>query len=358
MKRNNRSQHAEHHQSRPVQNTLGASASHGTTIPQSSTTDTLPAGANPAVAGLSWKPAMVERYQQFTDLVQLQRFSTMYLRKAIRVNTLKITVADLVARLSPDWDLIPVPWCKEGFWITHRAGIRTDIGNLLEHALGYFYVQDPASMLPPLVLQPQPGDRVLDVCAAPGSKTTQMGAMMQNAGVIVANDIGPERLAALGINLQRMGILIAVMTQMRGQHLVGTFDKILLDAPCSATGTFRRSAASLKSWNLDAVHRIANLQRELLQHVWSLLAPGGTLVYSTCSLEPEENEQQVHNFVSTTPDAMVEPIALPIKSQGTLPAWNGITYHPSVKGCLRIFPQDNDTEGFFVAKFKKRTAVD
>jgi len=308
---------------------------------------------NPSLAKLEWKPAMVARYEKFTDVAALKKYSTSYLRKAIRVNTIKTNVETVVARLKDEWHLEPVPWCPEGFWITHKKGIRTDIGNLLEHALGYIYIQDPASMIPPLVLRPQPGDTVLDMCAAPGSKTTQMAALMNNEGVIVANDVAHQRLAALGINIQRMGVLNAIVTQNQGQRITGIFDKILLDAPCSATGTIRRSGSSLRMWSLPALQRISSLQRTLLGRSWKLLKPGGVMVYSTCSLEPEENEMVVHEFVSKNVDASVIPFELKISSPGTLTSFEGVTFLDEVKNCLRIFPQDNDCEGFFVAKLQK-----
>jgi len=309
---------------------------------------------NPDIQKVVWKPAMIERYRQITDVDHLVKYSTQYLRKAIRVNTLKITVPALVKRLRGQWNLDPVPWCHEGFWIEHRAGERTDIGNLLEHSLGYIYVQDPASMIPPLALAPKPGETVLDLCAAPGSKTTQIAAMMRNEGLIVANDLTHERLASLGINLQRMGVQNALVTQMDGMTITGAFDRILLDAPCSATGTIRRSSAALKTWNINSVKRIAGVQRKLLHHAWSLLKPGGTLVYSTCSLEPEENEQQIDDFIVGHSDAMPEPIQLNIQTKGALKSFDGRTFSGEIQKCLRLFPQDNDTEGFFVAKLMKK----
>lgn len=308
---------------------------------------------NPHLEKLAWKEEMLRRYAQFTDVTVLKEYSISYLRKAIRVNTLKVTVNEVKKRLSDEWTLERVPWCPLGFWIQHKKGERTDIGNLLEHALGYIYVQDPASMIPPLVLDPKPTETVLDMCAAPGSKTTQIAAMMKDEGVLVANDVTHVRLASLGINLQRMGVTHTVVSQMRGQQLVGEYDKILLDAPCSATGTIRRSASALVDWSIGSLSRITSVQRSLLGRAWRLLKSGGTLVYSTCSLEPEENEGMISWFLDRHDNATLEPIDLDITRASPVIRFDGLTYRDDVRHTLRIHPQDNDCEGFFVAKIKK-----
>ncbi|MBW2967928.1 tRNA methyltransferase, partial [Candidatus Woesearchaeota archaeon] len=177
--------------------------------------------AIPSAVDMQFKEKFVERYSALTDIDAFKEYSFSYLRKSIRVNTLKIGVEELVARVSDEWKLKAVPWCKEGFWIEHRGEgeeKRWDVGNMLEHQLGYVYVQEAASQIPPIVLGPKPGERVLDMCAAPGSKTTQMAALMKNKGVLVANDVEGVRLAALGINLQRCGVLNVITTQMHGHR--------------------------------------------------------------------------------------------------------------------------------------------
>jgi 16S rRNA C967 or C1407 C5-methylase (RsmB/RsmF family) len=157
--------------------------------------------------------------------------------------------------------LAQIPWCKEGFWIEHEKG-RLDVGNTIEHNLGYYYVQESASMIPPIVLDPKPGEKVLDLCASPGSKASQIAQYMDNKGVLVANDVSGMRLAALGINLQRLGILNCVITQMKGERLKGIeFDKILVDAPCSGTGTIRKSIKTIRMWNPNTIKNIAGQQK-------------------------------------------------------------------------------------------------
>ncbi len=302
---------------------------------------------------VEFKPAFIERYTKLTDWEVFKRYSLSYLRKAIRVNTLKITMPELKKRLAPAWKLTPVPWCKEGFWI---EGERRDIGNLPEHILGYVYVQDPASMIPPIVLDPRPGETVLDLCAAPGSKTTQIGQYMKNAGLLVANDIDEGRLAALGLNVQRCGLMNCVITKMQGhwyRDATMRFDRILVDAPCSGTGTIRKSIRCVYDWSPNLVRRVAGQQRSLLQTAYGLLNEGGTLVYSTCTLEPEENEGNVDWLLSRFPDAALQKIELDIKRSPAVEVFEGKQYANEVRKCLRIWPQDNDTEGFFVTKIKK-----
>jgi NOL1/NOP2/sun family putative RNA methylase len=270
----------------------------------------------------------------------------------VRVNTLKISVADLRAELSQDWEMKPVTWCPEGFFLTYKHEERYDFGNLPEHQLGYLYIQDAASMIPPVVLAPEPGMKVLDLCAAPGSKTTQLAAMMKNTGVLVANDVSGDRLTPLGLNIQRCGVMNTIIV-LRGRFEVGTFDRVLVDAPCSGTGTVRRSLKTLQMWSPGLVARMVAEQRKLIEKGWEALAPGGVLVYSTCTQEPEENEGMISWFLSRHADADVEEIALDIVRSDPVPAFNGVTYDSRVARCLRIYPQDNDTEGFFVAKLRK-----
>jgi NOL1/NOP2/sun family putative RNA methylase len=297
-----------------------------------------------------WKEIMLERYAKITDSEAFKKCSLSFLRKSIRVNTLKISVSELVERMK-DWSFTPIPWCKEGFWVEHREG-RRDIGNTVEHVLGYIYVQEAASMIPPLALEPMPGEAVLDACAAPGSKSTQIAAMMQNKGIVVCNDVAVDRIAALGTNVQRCGVSNAVVVHA---SLKGSYDRILLDAPCSGTGTIRKSPGTLRTWSLSAVHKLNNTQRELLSTCWKLLKPGGTLVYSTCSVEPEEDECMMSWFLQKNENAEPAEIKLPIKHGPAVTEWDGQQLDVRVSKCLRIWPQDNDTEGFFVAKIVKRS---
>lgn len=300
---------------------------------------------------IEFKPAFKERYSKLTDWDAFAKSSDTWLRKSIRINTLKISVPELKKRMEKQrWKLTQIPWCKEGFWI---EGERTDLGNLMEHVLGYFYVQESASMIPPVVLDAQENESVLDMSAAPGSKTTQIGQMMNNTGVIIANDVAADRLAALGINIQRCGLKNALVVKSQGQNLKGSFDSILLDAPCSATGTLMKSVKAAYDWSAGSVIHVSGVQKKLIVTAFNALKEGGILVYSTCTMEPQEDEGVVSFLLEKFKNAKLEEIKLDIKRSPCVLEFEGEKYNPEVSKCLRIWPQDNHTEGFFVAKIRK-----
>lgn len=315
--------------------------------------------------GIEFKQKFIERYSRLTDFNEFKKYSLSFLRRSIRVNTIKISIDSLKKRLEKKWNLLQVPWCKEGFWIDHKGEIneqgeikkRRDIGNLIEHTLGYFYAQEAASMIPPLVLDPQPNEAILDMCASPGSKTTQIAALMQNKGILVANDYTIMRMKPLTINLQRCGISNTIMTLMEGRFFKNSgikFDRILVDAPCSGTGTIRKSLKTLKIWNPHMIRRLAGAQKQLIDTAVDILKEEGTLVYSTCSSEPEENEAVIDFILNKHDNIKIEEIELKdLKRSKPILEFEGKTYNKKIKDCLRIWPQDNDTEGFFVCKIKK-----
>lgn len=305
---------------------------------------------------VNFKDKFVERYSKLTDWEEFKKSSLSFLRRSIRVNTLKISVNDLKERLEKSWNLEQIPWCREGFWIEHIKKERRDIGNLIEHSLGYFYIQEAASMIPPLVLGPKPEEIVLDIAASPGSKTTQIAQYMENRGILIANDYTYERMKPLSINLQKCGVTNALVTLMEGQWFRKSgieFDRILVDAPCSGTGTIRKSLKTIGIWNPDMVRRLSITQKQLIETGFNLLKDGGTLVYSTCSLEPEENEAVVDFLTNKYENARLEEIKLDIKRSPPILEFENRKYSEELKKCLRIWPQDNNTEGFFVAKIKK-----
>jgi NOL1/NOP2/sun family putative RNA methylase len=298
------------------------------------------------------------------DYDKFMNYSLSYIRKCIRVNTLKTDVEDIKKRLEERWQLEPIPWCPEGFWITFKDGKRFDIGNLIEHHLGYIYVQEAASMIPPVVLAPKPGETVLDICAAPGSKTTQIAMYMQNKGLLVANDISGSRLKALGMNMQRCGARNTVLTMMQehrfsriaNEHPDFRFDRILVDAPCSGTGTIRKSLRTILMWNPLGITKLSKIQKSLIDAAFNLLKPNGVMVYSTCTIEPEENEAVISYLLDKYPNAKLEDIddkKLGIKRTIAITKFQNLHIIPEVKKCLRIHPYDNDTEGFFVARIRK-----
>ena len=211
-------------------------------------------------------------------------------------------------------------------------------------------------MIPPLALNAKPDDVVLDMCAAPGSKTTQIASMMKNKGILITNDYQIERLKPLSINMQRCGVANSIMTLMHGHQFKRSglqFDKILVDAPCSGTGTVRKSFKTLKIWNPNMIKRLSGTQKQLLQTGFDLLKEDGTLVYSTCSLEPEENEAVVSWLLENNSNAKTEKFNINLNKSKPITEFNSIKYHEGVKNCLRIWPQNNNTDGFFVCRIKK-----
>jgi len=297
----------------------------------------------------NFKERFLEHYSKLTNIKEFCEYCLKPLNKSIRVNTLKISISQLKNKLN-NFTFTQVPWCKEGFWI---KGERTDLGNLLEHSLGYFYVQEAASMIPPVVLNPLENDLVLDLAAAPGSKTTQMAQLMNNKGLIIANDIKYDRLKALSINLQRLGILNTIITLKSNYSFKDMkFDKILLDAPCSGSGAIRKSLKTIEMWNPNMLINLSGTQKKLILNAYDSLKDDGILVYSTCSVDPEENEAVV-NFLLKNRNAKLEKISLDIKKTEIILDYGKEHFNDEIKKCLRIWPQDNDTEGFFIAKIRK-----
>ncbi len=313
----------------------------------------------PKTEKLEVKEAFKERYKSLLgkDYDKFMKYNFAFLRRSIRINTLKISVEKLKKRLNKEWSLTQIPWCKEGFWIEHKGKgdeHRRDIGNLAEHQLGYFHVQEAASMIPVIVLEPKENEIILDMCSSPGSKSTQIAQYMKNTGILICNENDKMRLKPLIVNLQKFGLTNIVVTLMSGTQFKNyNFDRILVDAPCSGTGTIRKSLKTLLIWNPNMIKRLSNLQKRLIETAFNNLKKNGTLVYSTCSLEPEENEEVVSFLLEKYDNASLEEINLNIKRSKAVLEFNGKKYNKEVKKCLRIWPQDNDTEGFFVAKLRK-----
>ena len=277
------------------------------------------------------------------------------LRKSIRVNSLKISVADFLKRMAQyQWKFFPIPWCQEGFWIERPEAQEESmqLGNYLEHLLGLFYIQEASSMLPPEALintLQLPPELILDVAAAPGSKTTQLIAKTHNKSLVVANELSSSRLRYLHGNLCRLGCSQNLLTHKDGREFgclaPNTFDAILLDAPCTGEGTIRKNHDALKNWDLNAVIEMMHLQKELIQSAFSALKPGGHLVYSTCTLSQEENHQVCQSLL----DSKAENCEIvPLNH-----LFEGAEKAVTSQGYLHILPHIFDSEGFFVACFKK-----
>ncbi|MCB9370652.1 RsmB/NOP family class I SAM-dependent RNA methyltransferase [Candidatus Woesearchaeota archaeon] len=298
-----------------------------------------------------------EEYERFVETILRPQ------RKSFRVNSLKVEDEKALVEgiASKGLCVQRVPWCEGAYFVEYQEGTRTDLGNLFEHFLGQIYVQEATSLLPPLVLDvpENVGDdfRVLDVAAAPGSKTTQLGALMKGKGIIVANELDYKRLGPLKLNLERSGLCNIVITHGDGTRIEGeeVYDRIMLDAPCSGSGVIRKSPGTLKVYNPKRLRQVQHLQLKLLRRAFALLKKGGILVYSTCSLDPEENELCIQKFLEEEKgvellDAKIPNIVLSHKVK----SFGGVDVLPEISECtMRVWPQDNDTNGFFVAKLRK-----
>ncbi|WKE67472.1 16S rRNA (cytosine(1407)-C(5))-methyltransferase RsmF [Gallaecimonas kandeliae] len=278
------------------------------------------------------------------------------LRRAIRVNTLKIGVADFVKRMAAKgWRLDPVPWCDTGFWL-QRPDETLPLGSELDHLLGLFYIQEASSMLPPQALWQQLDETpalAMDMAAAPGSKTSQLAALMNNQGLLLANELSASRIKGLHANLQRLGVANSAITHFDGRvfgsALPETFDAILLDAPCGGEGTIRKDENALKNWSQAHIDEVSTLQRELLLSAFRALKVGGVLVYSTCTLNRQENQEVIAWLQAEYPGAAE---VLPL---GGL--FEGADKALTPEGFLHIWPQIFDSEGFFVAALRKQAQV-
>lgn len=278
------------------------------------------------------------------------------LRKSIRVNTLKVTIEEFTQRAQQKgWQLEPVPWCEEGFWIEADES-EVPLGNSAEHMSGLFYIQEASSMMPVSALfldQQQEFTSVLDMAAAPGSKTTQIASKMSNQGVLVANEFSSSRVKVLHANIERCGVRNAALSNFDGRVFGGwlpeQFDAVLIDAPCSGEGTVRKDADAMKNWSKESVISISDTQKDLIESAFHALKPGGVMVYSTCTLSIEENQQVCHHLKETFGDAVE------FESLATL--FPNADKALTEEGFLHIFPQVYDCEGFFVARLRKLESV-
>ncbi|CAI6027510.1 Ribosomal RNA small subunit methyltransferase F [Paenibacillus sp. JJ-100] len=278
----------------------------------------------------------------------------------LRVNTLKISIEQF-KEIVP-FELRPIPWCETGFYVPH--GVKPGL-HPYYHA-GMYYIQEPSAMAPVEKLQVQPGDRVLDLCAAPGGKSTQIAAKLQGKGVLVTNDIHAERTKALAKNVELYGVRNAVVLNESPERIADAFpnyfDRILIDAPCSGEGMFRKDEDMVKSWEHHSVDKCVIMQRDILETAARLLAPGGTIVYSTCTFAPEENEAMIAEFLRKNGDFVVVNIDHTSGFAPGRPEWvrqmspfqaaetEGVLEQTS--GTARLWPHLLEGEGHYVAVLK------
>lgn len=234
----------------------------------------------------------------------------------------------------------PVPWEPEGFYYDPQ----TRPGLHVYHEAGVYYLQEASAMAPVALLDPKPGERVCDLCAAPGGKTTQIAGRMLGQGFLVCNEINPKRAKILSRNIERMGVANALVTNEHPETLAsrfpGFFDRVLVDAPCSGEGMFRKEEAAVTDWSQETVQMCARRQREILDSAARLVRPGGRLVYSTCTFAPEEDEETLAAFLEAHPEFTPEPVDAP---------W----FVPGENASYRMWPHKLLGEGHFAAVLRK-----
>ena len=249
-----------------------------------------------------------------------------------------------------------VPWCADAFVVSGAAVL----GKSLEYALGCFYIQAKATTLAVEALAPQPGERVLDLAAAPGGKATHIAARMDNSGLLIVNEPRPRRLSSLVGNLDRCGVHNAIFTKTTGtmlaRHFHNFFDRVLLDAPCSGDGILCKDDSMLSYWSVDDAINKSREQLGLLRAAFHMLRPGGTLVYSTCSLSTEENEDVLLGLLGTYGE-LVELQSIDGVEPSRLPAAVAASYPEEFNRAVRIWPHLHETEGAFVASIRKTGAT-
>ncbi|MBR5467759.1 MAG: RsmB/NOP family class I SAM-dependent RNA methyltransferase [Firmicutes bacterium] len=272
----------------------------------------------------------------------------------LRINTLKLSAEEFEKKNI--FSLKKVHWCDTGFYYEENA---RPAKHPYYHA-GLYYLQEPSAMSSAEVLPIEEGDRVLDLCAAPGGKTTQLAAKMQGSGVLVSNDISAGRTKALVKNVELMGIKNAIVTSETPEKLAskfeGYFTKILVDAPCSGEGMFRKEPDIIKSWNDEMLDFCVSEQEKILESAAKMLAPDGMLLYSTCTFNPDEDERMIEKFLESHQEFSLCNIDEKYGFDKGRKEWTE-TGNAEIEKCARLWPHKIDGEGHFVALLKKNSTA-
>ncbi len=269
----------------------------------------------------------------------------------IRINTMKISVEDFL-KINP-FHVKPVPWCDNGFYYDEN------LDKPSKHPYyfaGLYYIQEPSAMTPASVLPIEKGDRVLDICAAPGGKSTELAAKLNGTGVLVSNDISASRAKALLKNLEVFGasnaLIISEAPYKLSERFAGYFDKILIDAPCSGEGMFRKSNSMITAWENNGNKLFSDLQISILKEVVKMLKPGGKILYSTCTFAPLENEKSVEYLLSLDEKLHLCDFDKYEAFDNGHPEWSD-SGDAELSKCARLWPHKIDGEGHFVALVEK-----
>jgi len=300
---------------------------------------------------------MVERYLDFLGLeetIQLLEANERPLIPSIRVNTLKIEVDDLKNRLeAKEFKLEPIEWVSYGFKVLNQP---LNLGSLHEYLQGYYYLQNIASMLPTHILNPNQNEIVIDMCAAPGGKSTQLAQIMKNKGKLILIERNKARIPALEVNLRRMGIINSIVLNFDAIHLKklnAKADKILLDAPCTGEGLIRQDINRKKSKLMSDINTMASVQKKLLKAGLEILKPNGCLLYSTCSIAPEENELVVHQVLDSLPNFSICKINVQYGVNGFTKVYEK-SLRQDLRFSQRLYPHIHDTIGFYLCLIRRK----
>lgn len=271
--------------------------------------------------------------------------------QGLRINTLKISIDEFL-QINP-FTTEKIPWVKEGYFYPNNERP----GKHPYHEAGLYYIQEPSAMAVGELVDPKPGEYILDLCAAPGGKTTHLASKMNGEGLLVSNEIHPQRAKILSQNVERMGIKNAIVTNETPERLAARFpsffDRILVDAPCSGEGMFRKDEEARLHWSPDNVTICANRQDDILEYAQSMLKPGGRLVYSTCTFSPEENEGTISRFLEKYPLFEIEQVEVYEGFSQGRADWveNAAS---NIEQTIRIWPHLVKGEGHYIAVLKKK----
>ncbi|HJA93006.1 MAG TPA: RsmF rRNA methyltransferase first C-terminal domain-containing protein [Candidatus Eisenbergiella merdipullorum] len=319
-------------------------------------------------------------YEEFLAALEQERY------QALRVNPLKMNREEFLQKAP--FSLTPVPWEENGFYYGNegrsdecceteggrnqpKGHLQSEEHSMSEestqpgkhpwHEAGVYYIQEPSAMAAVPFLGAQPGERILDLCAAPGGKSTQIAAAMRGEGLLVCNEIHPARAGILSENIERMGVRNALVLNETPDRLAerfpGFFDRILVDAPCSGEGMFRKNEAAGEEWSPENVEMCAKRQRDILECAYRLLRPGGRLCYSTCTFAPAEDEGSISRLVNRHPDMRILPVGRPEGFSPGRPEWveqeetGGAA--PGLEHTMRLWPHRIQGEGHYVAVLEK-----
>ena len=285
-----------------------------------------------------------EEYEAFYETLREER------HQGLRINTLKAETEEFLKKAP--FSLSPVPWTETGFY--YEGTVQP--GRHPLHEAGVYYIQEPSAMAPAAFADARPGERILDLCAAPGGKSTQLAAAMKGQGILVCNEIHPARARILSENIERMGIRNAVVTNETPERLAerfaGFFDKVLVDAPCSGEGMFRKNEEACGEWSPENVELCAERQDTILDSAAQMLQNGGRLVYSTCTFAPQENEGTISRFLKRYPAFSIVKLGKPECFSPGRPDWIPEPA-PGIEATMRLWPHKLKGEGHFLAVLRK-----